>query len=155
MWKSLEEWLARKKKLGLGTKTPLFCNLEGKHLCDVAIRSALNRAAKKAHIEKRVHPHMLRHMAAHRWQSEGVPIGEISRRLGHHNVPSTVRYLNTHINPDWLVVNHRKTRELEDKAEMAESYLQRLKEYEGRFSVLVAEIEVIKEAMQRIENACS
>ena len=40
-------------------------------------------------------PHDLRHTAATRMIRQGLPIGEVSRILGHNNITTTYRYVNT------------------------------------------------------------
>ncbi len=49
---------------------------------------------EKAGIEKRVHPHGLRHTGAAEMRSEGMDIGIISKQLGHSSIATTARYLD-------------------------------------------------------------
>ena len=60
------------------------------------------RLAKKAGIEKRVHPHGLRHTHAAELREEGVDIAIISRQLGHSSIATTARYLD-HIAPQTVI----------------------------------------------------
>ena len=62
------------------------------------MRHLLPRLAAKAGIEKRVHPHALRHTHAAELAREGVPLNLIQAQLGHSNVATTSRYL-AHIAP--------------------------------------------------------
>jgi integrase len=48
---------------------------------------------KKAGIEKRVHPHGLRHSLAFAMATEGVPTHEIQAALGHSSLAITDRYV--------------------------------------------------------------
>ena len=70
----LQLWLDARRSLGLARNgTPLFCTLAGGTLSDDQVRTMINRRAAKAGIEKRVHPHALRHSHAF----------ELAQRLGH------------------------------------------------------------------------
>ena len=53
----------------------------------------LARIAAKAGIEKRVHPHGLRHTHALELASEGTPINTIQLQLGHGNASTTSAYI--------------------------------------------------------------
>jgi integrase/recombinase XerD len=53
----------------------------------------LRRAAAKADIDKRAHPHGLRHTMAHELAKEGVSLVEIRDALGHSSLAVTDRYL--------------------------------------------------------------
>jgi site-specific recombinase XerD len=54
----------------------------------------VKRLAVQAGIEKRVHPHGLRHTFAAELDAAGTPITVISKLLGHKNVPTTALYLD-------------------------------------------------------------
>jgi hypothetical protein len=86
---------------------PLFCTLEGKPLLPTYCRSLFARLGKKASLEKRVHPHGLRHTGAAEMRAEGADIGIISRQLGHSSIATTSRYLD-HIAPEQVVQAMRK-----------------------------------------------
>jgi len=58
--------------------------------------------ASKAGIEKRVHPHGLRHAHAAELAAEGLPPNLIQLQLGHSSLATTDRYLR-HIAPAELV----------------------------------------------------
>jgi integrase len=62
----------------------------------------LPRLAKRAGIEKRVHPHGLRHTHSAELMLEGVPVPIIQRALGHTSLATTDRYLR-HIAPKDVV----------------------------------------------------
>ena len=76
----------------------LFCTLKGDPLDDSYVRHALRRAAKRAGIEKRVHPHGLRHAHAAELMAEGIPANVIQQQLGHSSLQVTSVYLD-HIAP--------------------------------------------------------
>jgi integrase/recombinase XerD len=62
----------------------------------------LHRLGAKAGIEKRVHPHALRHSMAFDLMWEGVPVPLIQAQLGHASLATTQRYLD-HLAPKDLV----------------------------------------------------
>ncbi|MBX3387691.1 MAG: tyrosine-type recombinase/integrase [Phycisphaeraceae bacterium] len=96
------EWLALRKRYGLGAGHPVFCTMRGDRLSASYVRRAFKRLGVAAGIAKRVHPHGLRHTHASELRSEGFDIGIISRQLGHRDISTTARYLN-HVAP-WAVV---------------------------------------------------
>ena len=91
----LQRWLDRRQAPRGAT---VFCTLSGHPLDASYVRRALRRAADKAGIEKRVHPHGLRHTHAAELAAEGVPTNEIQSHLGHTNLQTTDIYLR-HIAP--------------------------------------------------------
>lgn len=83
------------KRRGLGIKGgPLFCTLDGGPLYPQYVRLLLHRLGAKAGIEKRVHPHGLRHTFAVELDAAGTSLSVISKLLGHSSVPTTARYLD-------------------------------------------------------------
>jgi integrase len=86
-------WLDRRAALGIrGGK--VFCTLAGQPIKPSYVRTLLPRLAAKAGIDKRVHPHMLRHTFAAELAKEGVPINEIQAQLGHTYPHRTAMYLH-------------------------------------------------------------
>ena len=68
----IELWLITRRSLGLAHNgTPLFCTLKGGPVSDDAVRNMLRRRAARAGIEKRVHPHALRHSYAFELAEKG------------------------------------------------------------------------------------
>jgi site-specific recombinase XerD len=90
---SLARWLDLHKTIGIRGGT-LFCTLDGSPVSDDYVRVLLRRLARKAGIEKRVHPHGLRHTFAVELEHAGTPVTTISKLLGHSNVAVTARYLD-------------------------------------------------------------
>jgi site-specific recombinase XerD len=88
---ALEAWLAV-RPAGRG---PLFCPVSkpGQPLKSNHIRNRLRRLAARAEIEKRVHPHGLRHAYALELDAEGFPLHDIRDLLGHANAATTDTYL--------------------------------------------------------------
>jgi site-specific recombinase XerD len=72
----------------------LFCTADGGLLSDDYVRGLLRRLAARAGIDKRVHPHGLRHSFAVELEAAGTPVTTISKLLGHSSVAVTVRYLD-------------------------------------------------------------
>jgi len=71
------------------------------------VRQFLPRLARRAGIEKRVHPHGLRHTHAAELAAENVPINVIQAQLGHSNAATTSRYIQ-HIAPRQLILTIRR-----------------------------------------------
>jgi site-specific recombinase XerD len=90
---ALARWTDTRKGLAL-RNGPLFCTLQGGELSDRYVRNLLHRLADKAGIEKRVHPHGLRHTFADELRAAGVDVGAISKLLGHSSIAVTSRYLD-------------------------------------------------------------
>ncbi|MDY7095284.1 MAG: tyrosine-type recombinase/integrase [Acidobacteriota bacterium] len=91
-------WLEKRRQLGIGPRSPLFCCISrgkrGKKLWPQQVRTALNRLAERAGIDKRVHPHGLRHSHAHHLLRRGVNVREIQLTLGHSDLNTTASYLS-------------------------------------------------------------
>lgn len=91
---ALARWLERRRELG-HRSGPLFCTITGGGpLYSQYVRLMLKRAAVSAGIEKRVHPHGLRHTFAAELDAAGTSLSVISKLLGHHSVPTTAHYLD-------------------------------------------------------------
>jgi len=98
----LGRWLETRHTLGINGHAPLFCTLDGNPLKPSYVRTLLPRLARKAGIDKRVHPHGLRHTHAHELMMEGVPVPIIQQQLGHSSLATTDRYVN-HLAPVALI----------------------------------------------------
>lgn len=71
-----------------------FCTLQGNRVHDSHVRHMVARRAKKAGIELRVHPHMLRHTYASELLEEGFSVSEVQKLLGHEDLQTTSIYLH-------------------------------------------------------------
>jgi integrase/recombinase XerD len=89
----LARWIDTRKALGIRGGT-LFCTLAGGAVSGQYVRNALHRLGRQAGVEKRVHPHGLRHTYAVELERGGVPVSQISRLLGHSSIAVTSRYLD-------------------------------------------------------------
>jgi site-specific recombinase XerD len=100
-------WLDRRTQLGFGASLPVFVTLQGNPLKSSYLKTLLPRLARHAGIDKRVHPHGLRHTHAYELMMEGVEIPIIQRQLGHVSLATTAVYLN-HIAPKQVIETMRK-----------------------------------------------
>jgi len=98
----LEQWLARRRELRLPAAAVIFCTISrprpGRPMHSAYVREALKDLGQKAGIEKRVHPHGLRHTHASELAREGVPVHVIRKQLGHASLATTERYID-HLAP--------------------------------------------------------
>ncbi|MDR0971708.1 MAG: tyrosine-type recombinase/integrase [Bacteroidales bacterium] len=83
-----------------GNEAFLFLNQRGGHLSRIAAYQAIKQIAKKAGIEKNIHPHTLRHSFATEMILSGADIMAVKDMMGHSNVVSTQIY--THLNTQHL-----------------------------------------------------
>lgn len=90
---TLARWLDRRASLGINGRQAVFCDLSGAPIKAPGVRMLLKRLADKAGIEKRVHPHGLRHTLAAELYRDGVPLPTIQRQLGHASLDGTAHYL--------------------------------------------------------------
>lgn len=98
----VQRWIDKRVGLGLNGRHPLLCTLRGASLQSRYVRDLFKRLGHKAGIEKRVHPHGLRHTHACELRSEGVDIGIISKQLGHASMAVTAQYLD-HVAPQAVI----------------------------------------------------
>lgn len=99
----VERWLHVRKSLGVSRAAPLFCVITeptvGMPVSSVYVRNLLRKLADRAGIEKRVHPHGLRHSyASYLAERPDVPLTAIQTMLGHSSLAITERYLHR-LNP--------------------------------------------------------
>lgn len=110
---ALELWLGKRSALGI-QGGPLFCTISkgqrqagfadgagelvpGRALNDRYVRDLVKRLAKKAGIEKDVHPHMLRHTALTNLYDKTRDLRLVQDVAGHTTSRMTERY--THVHP--------------------------------------------------------
>jgi len=94
----VERWLGKREQMGLNGRQPLFCTISkgerfGGPIDSGYVRKALPRLAARAGLERRVHPHALRHSLATALAHEGKPLPTITAQLGHSSTAVTDRYL--------------------------------------------------------------
>jgi len=81
----------------------LFVSNRNKRYNSGTIRSILLKAGKKAHIDKRISPHVLRHSFATQLIRNGYSVLEVQSLLGHKSPETTFIYLHT-ASPDMIKV---------------------------------------------------
>jgi site-specific recombinase XerD len=96
-------WLDyRQSRLGFDRYLPVFCTFQSgrppRRLSPEYVRTNLKLLARKAGIDRRVHPHGLRHTLAASLADEGMDLRVVQRQLGHSNVATTARYVD-HLTP--------------------------------------------------------
>jgi integron integrase len=64
------------------------------HVYETSLQKAIRQAARKAKIEKPVHPHILRHCFATHLMRNGVDVRTIQDLLGHADLETTMRYVH-------------------------------------------------------------
>ena len=99
----VERWTVERRELGLTGREPLFCVISkptlGQPLASSYVRELLHKLGDKAGLEKRVHPHGLRHSyATYLADRPDVPLRTIQTMLGHSSLATTERYLHR-LNP--------------------------------------------------------
>ena len=94
----ISDWLTIRRGLGLTNSQPLFPAVStrglGNPLAPRQVHRMLADTAKRAGIEKRIHPHGFRHSAACYWLENGVDLRVIQKQLGHSSIAVTARYLD-------------------------------------------------------------
>lgn len=91
----VQGWIVERAKCcAIRRHTPLVCTLGGRRVQSSYVRAMLARLGRRASIEKRVHPHGLRHTFAAELAHEGVQLHVIQAALGHTNIATTSRYVS-------------------------------------------------------------
>lgn len=104
-------WIDRRQLLRIRSRI-LLCTLDGGALDPRYARAMLQRMAVRAGIDKRVHPHGLRHTHAAELERNGFTVTEIQQQLGHSSLATTAVYLN-HLSPSARVSKiHNRRSEL-------------------------------------------
>lgn len=115
----LGRWMDRRPSLGLTGRHPIFAAYSrgsvGNPMDSREVRRAVARFGEKAGIQKRVHPHGLRHSLAFQLANDGVPLHVIQAQLGHASLATTNVYIS-HLNPAEVVATVRGLNLLADPA---------------------------------------
>jgi site-specific recombinase XerD len=105
---AVSRWMDKRRGYGF-RNGPLFCTLAGGPVMPGYVRDMLKRQAAKAGLEKRVHPHGLRHTHAAELVREGVPMNVIRDQLGHSSLAVTDRYLRDVAPADLIALGKSRT----------------------------------------------
>lgn len=97
---SARNQLAAKSKTS-EVQQALFLNLRGKRLSRQSVWEIIQRAGARAHIERPLHPHTLRHSFATHMIQGGADVRTVQELLGHASVKTTQIY--THVSADALI----------------------------------------------------
>ena len=96
----------RPKQLkGRGGPLELFLNRSGKKISRVSLWKLVKGYAKKAHIKKKMKPHILRHSFATHLLERGADLRSVQEMLGHANISTTQIY--THVDSNRLKSIHK------------------------------------------------
>jgi len=110
---------SRPKLLGEKKNNALFLNRYGQRLPERRVQKLLEDYASKAGIEKRVHPHILRHTFATHLLDGGADLRVVQELLGHAQLSSTQIY--THVTKSQArkvyLSAHPRAREKDDEPE--------------------------------------
>lgn len=95
----IEKWMVVRRDVlgGAATKFPVFCAYRqghaGKALCRKTVWRMVQQRGDRAGIDKRVHPHGLRHTHASELSAEKMDLSLLSLQLGHASVATTAKYV--------------------------------------------------------------
>ena len=70
----------------------MFAHIGGVPFSKRGFQAMVERAAKAAGFEMKIHPHMLRHACGFKLANEGVDTRTIQAYLGHRSIQHTARY---------------------------------------------------------------
>jgi hypothetical protein len=92
---AVKHWIQKRAELGLGPG-PLFCTVRpppGQPLSARYVRQLTADLAKRAEIDKRVHPNVFRYTFAAEAIQNGADVAELKELLGHKSIGHTARYI--------------------------------------------------------------
>lgn len=90
----IDRWLVARLKLGVPRTAPLFCTLQGGMIDTSYLRHLFKRLARRAGVERRLHPHACRHRFAVDLIQDGADLLVVQRALGHASAATTSTYLS-------------------------------------------------------------
>ena len=91
---ALRKWRQRQATLTPEAPAHVFTTLDGKPVSPRYVQAMVGRYAKRAGIEKRVHPHTLRHTFATDLLRDAGNVELVRRALGHANLATTQIYVH-------------------------------------------------------------
>ncbi len=91
----IRQWMTARQQMAAEKEQALFVSRRGSRIAVRTIQQRLEQLAKNSGMERRVHPHMLRHsFASHLLESSG-NLRAVQEMLGHENISTTQIY--THL----------------------------------------------------------
>lgn len=102
---AIERYLQIRSKLAKGPGTALFLNRDGGRLSQRRIQLVVRKYARKAGLDARVHPHLLRHTFATHLLDGGAELRVVQELMGHASPNTTQIYLH--------VTEERQRKEME------------------------------------------
>lgn len=137
----IRTWLASARRPG---SAHVFCTLRGTALSTRYVEAMVDREARKAGIERHVHPHMLRHTFATEYSEDGGPLPDLQRILGHAHA-STTADMYVHARPSKRAVEFMRQRagqpqEEADLQEEAQELLDKIAKLPAQTRSLLAEL---------------
>jgi site-specific recombinase XerD len=91
---AIERYLQVRGKLAKGPGTALFLNRDGGRLSQRRIQLVVRKYARKAGLDARVHPHLLRHTFATHLLDGGAELRVVQELMGHASPNTTQIYLH-------------------------------------------------------------
>lgn len=92
---AIQAWLSKRHEIANDNEPALFVSQRGTRLSTRSIQTRLDHRAKASGIDRKLHPHMLRHsFASHILESSG-DLRAVQELLGHANISTTQIY--THL----------------------------------------------------------
>jgi site-specific recombinase XerD len=93
-WKEINQWLTIRHELEPGYLLPVIMGpTTGTKWWDSDLRRQMREAGRRAHLNKRVHPHALRHGWTVESRREGIDLLSLQAQLGHADLSITQIYL--------------------------------------------------------------
>ncbi|NMM92994.1 site-specific tyrosine recombinase XerD [Bifidobacterium oedipodis] len=93
--------LEAKSSAKVSERRALFLNKRGRRLSRQSVWEVVKAAGERAHIDKPLHPHTLRHSFATHLIQGGADVRTVQELLGHASVTTTQIY--THVSPENLI----------------------------------------------------
>ena len=98
--KAIQLYLAKRRSMSVDNDA-VFLNPRGKRISTQGLARVVTGMAKRAGIERRVTPHMLRHTVATLLLRFGTDIRVVQEVLGHASIATTQRY--THVSKEHML----------------------------------------------------
>jgi integrase/recombinase XerD len=93
--------LLERKGKGVPERRAIFLNKRGRRLSRQSVWEIIRIAGERAHIDRPLHPHTLRHSFATHLIQGGADVRTVQELLGHASVTTTQIY--THVSPENLI----------------------------------------------------